>query len=96
MRGMATILPDEPDALLDRETVRQLLRECVTVVKPGEVLLLRAADGMNPQQVREIHWIAASWLEYHAPSIKALVLPPLEIAIIPAGSEPPGEVSGAA
>ena len=45
--------------LLDPETVRHLLRECVTVVKPGETLVVRGGD-WNPEQCREIQqWMDA-------------------------------------
>ena len=35
---------------LTADEMRQLLRECVTVVKPGETLVLRTAS-MNPERV---------------------------------------------
>lgn len=41
---------------LGPDEVRQLLRECVTVVDPGQVLIVRIDpdDGFTPRQVREI------------------------------------------
>lgn len=74
--------------VLDPDTVRALLRECVTVVKPGEVLILRAADDMTPEHVRDIHEVVDAWLAHNAPAIRALVVPPMEIAIVPAGEVP--------
>jgi hypothetical protein len=43
----ARFLP--PGPLLTPETARELLRECVTVVKPGETLVIRSRD-WNPEQ----------------------------------------------
>ena len=60
----------------DPETIRQLLRECVTVVKPGEILVFTAGDpDWTPNQIREIQEVIGTWLEYNAPDVKALVLP---------------------
>ncbi len=41
-----------PDAILAPDEVRCLLRECVTVVKPGEAVVIRKAD-LTPNQQRE-------------------------------------------
>lgn len=69
------ILPSPPN-LLDPETVRQLLRESVTVIKPGEVLFFTAGDpNWTPAQLREIQDVISAWLEYNAPDVKVLVLP---------------------
>ena len=67
--------------------IRQLLRECVTVVKPGETLILRGGDNWTPEQVREVAMHAAYWLEGSAPHIKALVIPPMEIAVMEHGDD---------
>lgn len=45
-------LPPGP-ALLTPELARALLRECVTVVKPGETLVIRVPEGWTPEQVGE-------------------------------------------
>jgi hypothetical protein len=51
------VLPSVPP--LTPEQVRYLLRECVTVVKPGETLVIRGRD-WTPGQVREIQdWMDA-------------------------------------
>lgn len=81
------ILPSVPP--LTPEQVRYLLSECVTVVKPGEVMILRALEGWTPQQVLEVQQVAAMWLEDNAPGVKALVMPPFEIAIVPGGAAEP-------
>ena len=41
------------NAPLAPDEVRQLVRECVTVVKPGETLVIRGRD-WTPGQVREV------------------------------------------
>lgn len=41
---------------LTRDEIRQILRECVTVVKPGETLVVRGAN-WTPNQTREIQQI---------------------------------------
>ena len=50
-----------PDPLTEDE-VRQLLRECVTVVKPGEALVVRMA-GLTPSQHREWQRAVTDWHE---------------------------------
>ena len=42
----------EPDRLTP-EDIRSLLRECVTVVAPGETLVLRLSESFTPSQARE-------------------------------------------
>ena len=46
------ILPSAPS--LTKDEVRQLLRECVTVVKPGETLVVRVGGEWTPAQMREM------------------------------------------
>ena len=41
---------------LSPDEIRQILRECVTVVKPGETLVIRGAN-WTPNQVREIQQV---------------------------------------
>jgi hypothetical protein len=40
--------------ILSPDEVRQLLRECVTVVKPGETLIIRMHDNWTAAQMREL------------------------------------------
>lgn len=75
-----TIFPSSL-TVLDPESVRQLLRESVTVVKPGEVIFLRCPEGWTPQQVREMHECVRWWLEANAPDIRAMVIPHLDMAV---------------
>ena len=67
------ILPSAPP--LTPDVVRQLLRESVTVVKPGEVLFLAGDPNWTPTQIREIQQAVSAWLEHNAPDVKVLVLP---------------------
>ena len=67
--------PQSPDE------IRQFLRECVTVVKPGETLILRVPWTTLPTQVRELQVVldeTTAWLEL---PFKAIVLPGDELAI---------------
>ena len=62
------VLPHRP--LLTPETARELLRECVTVVKPGEILVIRG--DWTPGQVRELNDWGEWWTEHCAPEVKIL------------------------
>jgi hypothetical protein len=74
------VLP--PPAPLTSDEIRQLLRECVTVVKPGEVLFFSCGDpNMTPVQMRELQEVFSAWLEYEAPDVKVLVLPHGEMGV---------------
>jgi hypothetical protein len=53
------VIPREQFTL---DEIRQLLRECVTVVKPGEALAVRMA-GLTPQQHREYQQAVTDWHE---------------------------------
>jgi len=57
---------------LTEEEIRQLLRECVTVVKPGEVLVIRVPD-FTPEQLREYSDMVRWWLDENAPGVKCLI-----------------------
>jgi hypothetical protein len=64
------ILP--PHQPLSQDDVRQLLRECVTVVKPGEVLVIRV-PGLTPEQLYEYNEAVKRWLGDLAPGVRSLV-----------------------
>lgn len=64
------------------EQVRQLLAECVTVVKPGEVLVLRCPENWGPEQAGEMQRWAEYWLAGNAPDIRVLVVPHLDMAVV--------------
>lgn len=70
-----------PPTVLDPETVRQLLRECVTVVKPGEVLFFTCPEHFTPSHVRDIQELLNWWLEHNAPDVRVMVLPHGEMAV---------------
>lgn len=55
--------------------LRSLLRESVTVVKPGELLVIRVSENFTPNQWREYQQVVNRWLAENAPDIKALVVP---------------------
>ena len=81
------LLPSSP-RILDPEAVRQLLRESVTVVKPGEVLFFTVGDpNCTPNQLRELQYAVSGWLEDNAPDVKALILPHGEMAAAESGSD---------
>ena len=56
------ILP--PGRLLTPELARELLRECVTVVKPGETLFIRVSESWTPNQIREYTDMLQAWLDH--------------------------------
>lgn len=60
---------------LTQDEVRQLLRECVTVVKPGEILVVQPGADYTPNQLREIQQMVDFWLATNALGTKALVIP---------------------
>ena len=69
----ADLTPDE---------VRQILRESVTVVKPGEVLFFSCGDpNYTPRQIHELQLYISDWLAENAPEVKARVLPHGEMAV---------------
>lgn len=67
---------------LGPDEIRQLLAECVTVVKPGEVLVLRCPEGWVPEQAEMMQDHAARWLAENAPDIRVLVVPHLDMAVM--------------
>lgn len=85
--GRPLMPPSSLPNLLDPETVRQLLRESVTVVKPGEVLFFTCGDpNYTPAQMRDIQDHIGWWLAENAPDVKVIVLPHGEMAA--AGTRP--------
>lgn len=79
------VLPPRP--LLTPGTARELLRECVTVVKPGEVLVVRASDSWTPMQVRELQYFADAMNEYRELGVAILFMPGEEFAVAKAREE---------
>ena len=77
---MSTLSPDE---------IRQLLAECVTVVKPGETLVLRCPEGTTMAGMDRLRQITAAQLGPDA-GIRVLVVPHLDMAVVQPGREPDG------
>jgi hypothetical protein len=55
------------------DEIRALLRECVTVVRPGETLIIRTTD-LAPNQMRDYQESLELWFAHNAPEIKVLVI----------------------
>ena len=68
-----------PGPLLTPELACELLRGCVTVVRPGEVLVVRVPEPWTPDQAAEYQ----QWLNYEAgeAGIKALVVVGEELGV---------------
>lgn len=79
-----------PAPALGPEQVRQLLAECVTVVRPGEVLVLRCPEGWTSEQAGEMQRWAEYWLADNAPDIRVLVVPHLDMAVVQPGADGEG------
>ena len=72
---------EAPEAVLGEDEIRRLLRECVTVVKPGESLVIRDRN-WTPMQVGEIQrWMDCEY-ESGRISFKVLAVPGDEIAVV--------------
>lgn len=76
-----------PVHMLSPEQVRLLLRECVTVVKPGETLVLRGRD-WTPNQVHEIQQVMDAMHEDGTIPFKVLAVFGDELGVIQAEEEP--------
>lgn len=67
--------------MLTEDEIRSLLRECVTVVKPGETLIIRGNRNWTPLQLREVQ----EWLdrepEWRGLAFKILVVPGEELGV---------------
>lgn len=81
---------------LDTDEVRQLLRTCVTVVKPFEILFIRMGNDYTPAQLRELQEFADRWLLVNAIGVKALVFPGDAAEVVrqaPDEEQPEGELA---
>ena len=76
------------NAPLTPDEVRQLLRECVTVVKPGEHLILRVPWSTTPSQVRELQEVVNEMAGYLERPFRMLVLPGDELGVAEPGGIP--------
>ena len=68
---------------LGPDEIRQLLRECVTVVKPGEILVLRCPEGARANEMDRLRRIATAQIGPDA-GIRVLVVPHLDMAVVEA------------
>ena len=75
-------LPPGPVITLTPDHVRQILRECVTVVKPGETLVIRANSEWTPHQVERLQEFLDGMAEWRDLGVKLLVLPGEEFAVV--------------
>jgi hypothetical protein len=73
------VLPRIPP--LTEEQVRFLLAACVTVVKPGETLILRCGREWTPNQMREIQEMIDHVAEWRGLGFTVLVVPADELGI---------------
>lgn len=78
------VMPPRP--VFTPEEIRVLLRECVTVVKPGEVLVIRVSEDMTPNQVREYQDMVDAGIKFWHLGIKAMVLRAQALGIAEAAS----------
>ena len=74
-----------PDATLTPDEIRQLLRECVTVVKPGETLIIRVPMDTHTYQIHEYQERADTVLADHGNPFRVFVLPAEELGVAEAG-----------
>ena len=74
---------------LTKDEVRQLLRECVTVVKPGETLVIRGDRNWTPNQLREVQDMLDRATKYYDLRFHALVVPGEELGVAEASGAGP-------
>jgi len=84
--GHAVLLSDMVRApiesrFLTEDQVRQLLSECVTVVKPGETLVLRMDREWGPQAMREVQDMLDEVIRWRELPFRAIVVPADEVAV---------------
>jgi len=78
-RHRLMVLP--PVSSLTPDEMRDLLRECVTVVAPGETLIVRISPDCTPAQVQEYQQRATEIAEHQGLGFKILVLPAEDLAV---------------
>jgi hypothetical protein len=74
---------------LTSDQVRQLLRECVTVVKPGEVLVIRVHENTTPNQLREQQDMTDAWTAENAPGMRVMLTWAAGFAVTEGGTDEP-------
>jgi len=69
------VTADRPGAVLDEATIAVLLRECVTVVRPGELLVIRFAPGELDMATHDRYaQRLRAELERTAPGVQAVIV----------------------
>ena len=73
-----------PERPLTPDEMHSLLRECVTVVKPGEILVLRCGPEYTPNHLRDIQEVANEMARFGDwPCV--MVVPGDELGVVEAG-----------
>ena len=91
----------EPPPPLGPGELRTLLRECVNVVEPGDILIIRMPPGTRADSLRDLHDLVDVWLTHNSNGVRALLVPAEEIKVLhPAPpmvtfGDPPGEIDEA-
>jgi hypothetical protein len=70
-----------PDTLTPDE-IRSLLRECVTVVKPGEVLVIRMSREVTREDAERYQTGLTAWLGENAPGVKVAIVCGDELGVV--------------
>jgi hypothetical protein len=84
LQGQPTVLPPR---FLTADKVAQLLGECVTVVKPGETLVLRMGNQWTPSQVREVQDMLDAAIKERGLSFTAIVAHADGLGVVQAGTD---------
>jgi hypothetical protein len=70
-----------PRRLVGVADVRQVLRECVTVVKPGETLIIRGDRDWTPNQAEEVQQRFDAAVDFWKLCFRVLVVPGDELGV---------------
>ena len=74
-----------PDAgALTEDEVRQLLRECVTVVRPGEVLVIQMPWDAPAEAIYQFGERVHAVMQDMSPSIHTAVIPAVSLGVVEA------------
>jgi hypothetical protein len=71
-----------PTSLLTPDTARALLSECVTIVKPGETLVIRVDPGWTPQQAEYYQEYVDVFTAHLEDPFRVLVVIGEELAVV--------------
>jgi len=82
-------MADEP---LTEDGIRSLLRECVTVVRPGETLIIRAWEWMTPDQMREMQEVLNAMHDDGSMPFRAWIVPGAELGVVETAPGDPGPI----